>query len=65
MTEPLLKLEEAAKLAQVSPRTMRDWALKGTLPATRVGRGWRISRPALASFLGMEPAPDPGPEANE
>lgn len=65
MTEPLLKLEEAAQLAKVSARTMRHWALQGTLPATRVGRGWRISRASLASFLGMEPAPQPGPEATE
>jgi len=39
-----LNVREVADLFRVSPKTVRRWIKAGTLPATRLGRDWRIAR---------------------
>ena len=44
-------LEEIAELLQVTRRTIYTWIKDGKLKAFKVGRGWRVSRADLDSFL--------------
>jgi excisionase family DNA binding protein len=46
----LLTVEEAAKIAHVSPSTIRNWA-NGRLPVFRYGRVVRIDQSMLFSFI--------------
>lgn len=46
----LLTVEEAAKIAHVSPSTIRNWA-SGHLPVFRYGRVVRIDQSTLFSFI--------------
>ena len=47
----VLTVEEAAKLLQVSARTVRDLLQQGKLPGRKVGREWRIPEPLLMNWL--------------
>ena len=44
VTDPWLRVEEAAELLKVSPRTIYKLIREGSLPAQRVGNKWRIKR---------------------
>ncbi len=46
----LLTVEEAAKIAHVSPSTIRNWS-NGSLPVFRYGRIIRIDQSMLFSFI--------------
>jgi excisionase family DNA binding protein len=46
----LLTVEEAAKIANVSPSTIRNWS-NGPLPVFRCGRIIRIDQTALFAFI--------------
>lgn len=46
----LLTVEEAAKLAHVSPSTIRNWS-NGPLPVFRYGRIIRIDQSMLLTFI--------------
>lgn len=46
----LLTVEEAAKIAHVSPSTIRNWA-NGQLPVFRYGRVLRIDQSTLYTFI--------------
>lgn len=45
-----LTVKETAELFRVCGKTVRRWIEAGTLPATRLGRGWRIARSDLKAF---------------
>lgn len=44
-------LEEIAQLLQVTRRTIYTWVKDGKLKAFKVGRGWRVTREELDTFL--------------
>ena len=46
----LLTVEEAAKIANVSPPTIRNWS-NGPLPVFRYGRIIRINQSTLFTFI--------------
>jgi excisionase family DNA binding protein len=43
--------EEVSHMLRVSVYTVRRWIKEGSLPAYKVGRGWRISEPAMNEWL--------------
>jgi excisionase family DNA binding protein len=59
MAEGFVTVFEVAELLKVNPQTVRNWIVKGTLPAVRVGRRVRIRRVDLDRMLGT------GAEENE
>ncbi len=48
----LLKPHDAAKLLQISQRTLWGLTDAGRVPAIRLGRVWRYSREALQKWVG-------------
>lgn len=46
-----LRVREIATLLRIDVKTVRRWIDAGKLPATRVGRDWRIERADLKSYL--------------
>lgn len=42
-----LTVQEVADLFRVTTKTVRRWINQGSLPATQIGRGWRIARSDL------------------
>lgn len=42
-----LSVRDAAALFRISTKTVRRWIKSGELPATRLGRDWRIARSDL------------------
>jgi excisionase family DNA binding protein len=42
---------QVSEIMRVSVYTVRRWILEGELPAAKVGRGWRISEPAMKAWL--------------
>jgi excisionase family DNA binding protein len=47
----VLTLEEVANWLQVSPRTLRQWAEAGEVPACRIGKLWRFRRKDIEEWL--------------
>ena len=45
-----LSVRDVATLLRVCPKTVRRWIKSGTLPATRLGRDWRIARSDLKAL---------------
>ena len=43
--------EEVSQMLRVSVYTVRRWIKEGSLPAYKVGRGWRISGAAIDEWL--------------
>jgi len=43
--------DEVSELLRVSVYTVRRWIKEGSLPAYKVGRGWRISEMAMDEWL--------------
>lgn len=50
--DDILTLEEAADILRISYSTAKTLAASGELPATKVGRQYRISRRALEAYIG-------------
>jgi excisionase family DNA binding protein len=46
-----LTLKQAADLLKVHPNTVRTHALRGTIPAAKVGRDWRFLEEDLVSWV--------------
>lgn len=46
-----LSVKEIAALLRVHPKTVRRWIAAGTLPATQMGRAWRIKRSDLKACI--------------
>ena len=49
-TAAYLSVRDIAELFQVCPKTVRRWIKAGHLPATKLGRDWRIARSDLRSL---------------
>ena len=49
----LLDSKQAARLLNVSERTVTRLCIRGKIRARRVGRLWRINRDALLSSVGL------------
>ncbi len=45
-----LTVKEVAALFRICPKTVRRWIAAGDLPATRLGRDWRIARTDLKAI---------------
>ncbi|SDM08773.1 helix-turn-helix domain-containing protein [Aliiruegeria lutimaris] len=45
-----LTVKEVAALFRICPKTVRRWIAGGELPATRLGRDWRIARTDLKAL---------------
>ena len=54
-----LSVKEVAHFLRVDPKTVRRWIRKGHLPATRIGRDWRIARNDLKALLTAPGQPGP------
>jgi excisionase family DNA binding protein len=51
---PFLTPQEVSSLLRVSVYTVRRWIKEGTLPAYKVGRGWRIKDTDLDGWLDQQ-----------
>jgi excisionase family DNA binding protein len=51
MMEELLGVAAVAAYLGVHPMTVYRWGRDGRLPALKVGKSWRVARPALEEFL--------------
>ena len=49
----MLSCEQAAEVACVSRKHIRNLLASGELRGTRLGRAWRIPRDAFLEFLGL------------
>jgi len=54
MSKEILTLDEAAELLSISPRSLREAAARGEVPAQKLARQWRFSRFALHQWLSGE-----------
>lgn len=50
-TESFLTPQELSDLLRVSVYTVRRWIKEGSLPAYKVGRGWRIHEGEVRTWL--------------
>lgn len=50
MDDQLYSAEEAARILGLQVRTVRNYIREGRLPGVRIGKQYRISRPALEAF---------------
>ncbi len=48
--EPLLNSKEVARILDLSPDTVNEYARKSILPGVKKGRQWRFRRRDIASF---------------
>jgi excisionase family DNA binding protein len=60
-----LKVEEVAARLKLKEKTIRDWILRGELPAYKLGKEWRIRRDDFDNAMQArrttaEPAPSGG-----
>ncbi len=57
MMEELLGVDAVAAYLDIHPMTVYRWCRDGRLPALKVGKSWRVTRPALEEFVrrGMRP----------
>lgn len=46
-----LRVREIATLLRIDVKTVRRWIAADRLPATRVGRDWRVHRADLKAYL--------------
>src|SRR5688572_8280690 len=53
----LYTVDEVAQVLGVHVKTVRGYVRAGTLPATRLGKRYRIAAADLATFTGQVPAP--------
>jgi excisionase family DNA binding protein len=60
----LLTVKEVAKYLRVGRVTIWRWCQQGQIPASRVGRNWRIHRDDLFSFLKKHNLPQLDPIHN-
>jgi excisionase family DNA binding protein len=57
MMEELLGVDAVAAYLDIHPMTVYRWCRDGRLPALKVGKSWRVARPALEAFVrrGLRP----------
>ena len=61
MSNNLLTLDQVAEQLQLHVKTVRRYVREGRLPATRVGKSYRVAAEDLAAFAGLEDDFIPGP----
>ncbi len=54
MSDVLLSVEQVAEQLSLHPKTVLRYIHDGRLPATRIGKSYRIVRAELAAFTGSE-----------
>jgi len=47
----LLDAKEAAELLRIHPETFREWARRGKIPATKIGKVWRARSEDLEAYI--------------
>ena len=57
LEKELLTVGEAADFLRVSRVTIWRWCQQGIIPASQIGRNWRIHRDALLLLLEQRPPP--------
>ncbi|MBN1659165.1 MAG: helix-turn-helix domain-containing protein [Anaerolineae bacterium] len=57
--QSFLTPQEVSVLLRVSVYTVRRWIKEGTLPAYKVGRGWRIHESDINAWLEDRQSPVP------
>lgn len=55
MASKVLTTEQAARVAEVAPDTLRRHIRKGNLPARKAGRDWRVTEAAALKFKRTKP----------
>ena len=60
MSYPLLTVEQAAQQLGLHPKTLLRYIRAGRLPATRVGKSYRILPAELDEFAGLANRPETG-----
>lgn len=58
MSEQLLTVEQAAEALGLHVKTVLRYIREGKLPATRLGKGYRIARTQLDAFAGIAKPPE-------
>ncbi|HEX2842276.1 helix-turn-helix domain-containing protein [Hyphomicrobium sp.] len=53
MSDSLVTVEQAAELLNLHPKTVLRYIRDGRLPATRIGKSYRIARANLDAFAGV------------
>lgn len=56
--QTFLTPQEVSELLRVSVYTVRRWIKQGSLPAYKVGRGWRVSEAAIGEWLSQHRSPE-------
>lgn len=51
ISDEVLTVQEVARLFKVSRVTVWRWCQQGTLPAFKVGRGWRMRRGEVEKIM--------------
>ena len=49
--EPLIDVQDAARLLHLHPVTVREMAGRGEIPAMRIGRVWRFRASSLDAWI--------------
>ena len=62
MAQDLCTVDHAAKRLQLHPKTVLRFIREGRLPATRIGKAYRIRRSDLDAFAGVPPRAESEPE---
>jgi excisionase family DNA binding protein len=57
---PLLRIDEAAEVFAVKPKTIREWIRNGYLPAIQIARTTRIPEDAIEQLLFRASSSRPG-----
>lgn len=61
MSNMLMTVEQAAEELKLHPKTVLRYIREGRLPATRIGKAYRIDRSKLDAFAGMASGRTPPP----
>jgi len=55
--EDVLTVDDVARLLELKPYTVKEYARRGILPGRKLGRNWRFLRPELE--LAIKDLPQP------
>jgi excisionase family DNA binding protein len=55
--EDVLTVDDVARLLELKPYTVKEYARRGILPGRKLGRTWRFLRPELEQAIKRLPQP--------